>query len=351
MQCFFHKICRVELRNNGLRTRYISLSLLSVWALFSLCLSVLSLSDAYAAQTTVLQNVKLSTTNKQAIRIDIEFGIPLLYVKHFPQKAGEILQIQLKLKEGDGKRIHKEVRQANDISAPSGLASLLIYVTYEEGVPGGPYLTLRFSESVDFEVQAGSSLQSLAVIVKTEKEITSNTSGTKAKEKSTNEKKLKAGEKSEKQIDEMMAKARQTLTFGDSKGAAELLRKIIRMPGNKHQQDARELLGLALERSNEIPRAKFEYKKYLRLYTSGDGPERVRQRLTALQNLGVQRKKKLRRTRRGRKDDRYKVFGRWSQSYNSFFVQSQPDNDRLPDPGNFVASRIANSHLSLRGRY
>jgi len=314
-----------------------------VWSFF--VVSVFLSQNAISSET-VLQDIKL-VKQGDIVLIDIDFGLPLLYQKHFPQKFGEILQVQLSLNEDENRRIHKEVRQANDIQAPAGLEGFLIYVTYEEGVPGGPYLTLRFSRAVNFEVRAGSSLESLTIAV------TNYEAAEGAESESLPGD--RQGRRSnqavpEEKVDEMMAKARQTLTFGDAEGAIDLLRKIVRMPENKHTQDARELLGLALERSNQIPRAKFEYKKYLQLYKKGEGPERVKQRLLALQNLGLQPKKKLRRVRREDSDEEFKWFGHWSQSYHSYFVQEEAQQNENPDVLSFVASRIITSNLSLQGR-
>ena len=316
---------------------------------FFLTLFVLFVVISQNAQSseTVLQDIKL-VKQGDVVLIDIDFGLPLLYQKHFPQKFGEILQIQLSLNEGEDpdRRIHKEVRQANDIQAPPGLEGFLIYVTYEEGVPGGPYLTLRFSRAVNFEVRAGSSLESLTIAV-TNYDSAASPEGEAAGDQRSRRRNQAVPEE---KVDDMMAKASQALTFGDAEGAIDLLRKIVRMPENKHTQDAREYLGLALERSNQIPRAKFEYKKYLQLYKKGEGPDRVRQRLLALQNLGLQRKKKLRRARRDDVQEDFKWFGRWSQSYSSYFVQRERVANEDPDVLDLVASRIITSNVSLQGR-
>jgi len=134
-----------------------------------------------------------------------------------------------------------------------------------------------------------------------------------------------------------------------------LLRRIIAVSGNPHEQDARELLGLALERSGQIPRAKFEYKKYLELYKEGAGPVRVQQRLTALENVGgVERREKLRVAKRARKVEEWKFFGRLSQDYSIRLVEQNyddPDDDEQTILGTLVTSNRATTHASMRGRY
>lgn len=352
-------MCNHSLKRNELNVKLLKKAAglpRRLWVALLLILASLELSPVLASEV-VLQDIKLQRQGNLVL-VDIDFGVALLYQKHFPQKFGEILQIQLNLSEQHDRPIHKEVRQANDMQAPADLAGFLIYVTYEEGVPGGPYLTLRFSRPVSFEVRAGSSLENITIAVTDEGGPPTVTAGvdtaepleTESESASEGRRTTPQAAPDASQVDEMMAKARQTLTFGDASGAIELLRKIIRMPDNQQTQDARELLGLALERSNQIPRAKFEYKKYLQLYEKGEGPDRVRQRLTALQNLGVQPRQKLRRARREEQEEDFRWFGRWSESYSSYFVQYEPKEGK-PDPGAFVASRTTSSNLNLRGRY
>ena len=309
-------------------------------------------SEVFASET-VLDDVKI-TAEDGMTTIEIDLGLPLDYVKHFPQTFGEILQIQLQLDKSRDRRIHKEVRQGSDIKPPPGHEPLLVYVTYEEGVPGGPYLTLRFAHPVRFEVLAGSSLTTLTVKIHEAKKLAGKETPPLQDNKASPAETLRAQKQEEKKSedDELMAKARQALTFGDNTGAIELLRKVIAIPGSQHAQDARELLGLALERSNQIPRAKFEYKKYLQLYKKGEGPKRVQQRLIALQNIGLERRGKLRRTRRSTREDNFRTFGRLSQAYSSRFLQRAPqtDDDRVQSE-DLVLTRLVTTNLNVRSRY
>jgi hypothetical protein len=314
---------------------------------------LLLFSTPVFASETVLDDVRV-TAEDGMTTIDIDLGLPLGYVKHFPQTFGEILQIQLLLDKNKDRRIHKEVRQGSDIKPPPGHEPLLVYVTYEEGVPGGPYLTLRFAHPVRFEVLAGSSLTTLTVKIHEAKKLAAKEKLQLEDNKGEPADALRAQKqkKQKSEDDELMAKARQALTFGDNTGAIELLRKIIAIPDSPHAQDARELLGLALERSNQIPRAKFEYKKYLTLYKEGEGPNRVRQRLVALQNIGLERRKRLRPTRRRSREDRFRTFGRLSQAFSSRFLQRAPqtDDDRVQSE-DLVLTRFVTSNINVRGRY
>jgi len=314
-------------------------------------------STVVSASQVVLQDIKISAKDKDT-DIDIDLGVPLEYVKHFPQSFGEIVQIQLNLGPEQGREIHKEVRQGSDLQPPAGREPLLIYVTYEEGVPGGPYLTLRFVKPVHFRVDAQKNLNTLSIVVSGE-EPTAKMPELKDKpgDEPASEPTALATEpvKPENDLGQLMAKARQALTFGDNEGAIRLLRKIISVSGNPHEQDARELLGLALERSGQIPRAKFEYKKYLEIYKEGAGPTRVQQRLNALENIGgIERREKLRVAKRARKVEEFKVFGRLSQDYSVRTVElnsDDPTDNETTILGTVVQSQRLSTHGSMRSRY
>jgi len=409
------------------RTGIVYVKLLRRFAVLTFCLFVCFFSTpAVFAAPKVLKDIKIQTRENDT-KVDFEFGIPLRYVKHFPANSGEILQIQLLMEQDQGREIHKEVRQGPDLTTPDALNQLLIYVTYEEGVPGGPYLTLRFAHPVSFKVDADDDTSRLSVIIRddqskpkakpvvtakpevktppVEPPATPPVAPSKVGEpeismKTLEEQVFNQAKKSEAQLDqkqqsdeaskpstaqaeaqdakslseqtqtsagvpavaqsstlpdnkeadELMAKARQALTFGDNDGAIELLRRVIAMPENEQTQDARELVGLALERSNQIPRAKFEYKKYLKIYHEGEGPIRVSQRLQALQALDTERPKKLRESRR-RTAETFTTFGRLSQAITTRFQQRDPKNDDdVVGSEDLTLTRRIDSYLSLRSR-
>ena len=199
-------------------------------------------SASTIAAEVILKEIHI-TARDEDTKIDIDLGTPLEYVKHFPQSFGEIIQIQLKLPADQGRGIHKEVRQGNELKTPAGAEPLLIYVTYEEGVPGGPYLTLRFVKPVRFHVEAQPSPTHLSITVfgEPKKEATippveQIVEGQEAQPA------VVQPHPRDADLGQLMAKARQALTFGDNESAIRLLRKIIAASGNPHEQDARELL-------------------------------------------------------------------------------------------------------------
>lgn len=83
---------------------------------------------------------------------------------------------------------------------------------------------------------------------------------------------------------ELMERGRAALTRGDNASAINTFDQLLRLPPNRHSQEAQELIGLAHERNGEPDQAKNEYAQYLRLYPEGEGTERVRQRLANLES-------------------------------------------------------------------
>lgn len=68
--------------------------------------------------------------------------------------------------------------------------------------------------------------------------------------------------------------------------AVQLLTNAVQKPENANTPRALELLGLTRERKGQGAHARAEYEEYLRRYPSGEGADRVRQRLAALGETG-----------------------------------------------------------------
>ncbi len=312
--------------------------------IFLFAVATQSVAPVFAVQV-VLEEVEV-TTNDEATTFTINFGLPLEYQKHFPRNIGEIVQIQLSLgKDDDDDRVlHKEVREGGELLTPGGEKSVLVYVTYEEGVPGGPYLTLRFTHPVRFDIRPGTNRRSVAVIVYDDKEISEKSSIKSAAGE------INAKDKSGKSVDLMMAKARQAITFGNNKGAIDILRKVIRKKNHTHTQEANELLGLALERDKQIPRAKYEYRKYLKNYPEGEGSVRVSQRLAALRAIRAKPRRKLRRSKLAKRRDKIMTFGRFTQAYSEYYVDRELEG-LAEEIEQELQQRLLSSNFSVKSRY
>ena len=69
--------------------------------------------------------------------------------------------------------------------------------------------------------------------------------------------------------------------------AIQLLTNASQLPENANTPRAIELLGLAREKKGQAAHARAQYQEYLRRYPTGEGADRVRQRLAALEGPGT----------------------------------------------------------------
>ena len=76
--------------------------------------------------------------------------------------------------------------------------------------------------------------------------------------------------------------AENAIRDGNPDRAIALLTTAVAKPENPNSPRARELLGITREKKGQTAHAQAEYEEYLRRYPSGEGADRVRQRLAAL---------------------------------------------------------------------
>ncbi|MFP8879872.1 MAG: SPOR domain-containing protein, partial [Myxococcota bacterium] len=153
------------------------------------------------------------------------------------------------------------------------------------------------------------------------------------------------------QIASWMQAGRDHLTHGRPDQAIPLFTKVVSLPPHPLSAEAKELLGVARERNQQLAHAKAEYEEYLVLYPEGEGAARVRQRLEAL----------LTAAKPGRKDlpalpvrpsIRFDVFGTLASYYRldrrapsgleTITTESSLDNDL------FVSGRARLERVDIR---
>jgi tetratricopeptide (TPR) repeat protein len=79
-----------------------------------------------------------------------------------------------------------------------------------------------------------------------------------------------------------MDEGRAALKRGSFRDAVTLFTKVLGFPENQYSAEAQELLGFARQKNGQIAEARGIYEDYLRRYPSGEGNERVKQRLAGL---------------------------------------------------------------------
>jgi hypothetical protein len=91
-----------------------------------------------------------------------------------------------------------------------------------------------------------------------------------------------AGAEVEARAAELMGLAKDAVSKGNTETAINRLNQLLLLPPNSTTQDAQEMIGLAWERSGNLARARIEYELYLKLFKTGEGAERVAQRLASM---------------------------------------------------------------------
>jgi hypothetical protein len=88
----------------------------------------------------------------------------------------------------------------------------------------------------------------------------------------------------------LMQAGHDALADKNNPAATEAFNNLLLLPPNLYSQEAQEWVGVARERGGQNAKAKAEYELYLKLYTSGEGFERVQQRLARLGSTDVTNK-------------------------------------------------------------
>lgn len=84
----------------------------------------------------------------------------------------------------------------------------------------------------------------------------------------------------------LTSEAEQAIQDNNLDRAVQLLTNAVQQPENADTPRALELLGLTRERKGQAAHARAEYEEYLRRYPQGEGADRVRQRMAALDGAG-----------------------------------------------------------------
>ena len=251
-----------------------------------------------APQNLILQGIQI-TDNSDNFVIEIELGQSLHYLRHFPFASGSSLQIQLQPPPGSVRQ--NEVSQhptaprpaepgtaarspREQLAPPRNQALPLTDIIYEGDAAGGPYLTLRFKNNVEFSVVEGEHGRSMIITI-AKKEI--------GKLRSKLERRAAAADPprslsdlplpSSDKLDNLIDAALGAMENRDYGRAIFFLTQLLQFPTHKHSQVAKELVGVARERRGDLDRAALEYLEYLRLYPDGEDAERVKQRLAAVE--------------------------------------------------------------------
>jgi hypothetical protein len=198
----------------------------------------------------------------------ISFTVPIRYLRHTPRSRGDSVHIQffpLEVTASGGSAFAGR----ESIQIPRDFPLPIDEVTYQGVVAGQPFLDVRFTRPLHFEVRQGEDLRSLVIAFPPEP---GGAPPPRAARSAA----------PDGRIAEMMEEGRRAMTAGELDRAVLIYTKVLSLPEHSESPAAQEFLALARERKGQLAHAKAEYEAYLERYPDGESADRVRQRLDAL---------------------------------------------------------------------
>lgn len=110
---------------------------------------------------TLISDVLL-TKDKDSSNLQVDFASPVRHIGHFPEKEGDILQIKLRAisfhEFNENYSVLKKYLQnakAKDYNIED--------IRYEGDVPGGPFIIVKFTRPVTYEITEGEGLKAMLI--------------------------------------------------------------------------------------------------------------------------------------------------------------------------------------------
>lgn len=104
------------------------------------------------------------TTAPGCATIRIGFEIPIVYLRHFPYESGETLLVMVRPVGGNPRNLEPELPRQTASIPPSEFTALRDIV-FEGDAPGGPYLSILFTQELSYVVRQGRDYRSIVVYV------------------------------------------------------------------------------------------------------------------------------------------------------------------------------------------
>lgn len=247
-----------------------------------------------------LSGMRLVQT-KSCSLVKIDFNFRVRYASHFPQARGGELRIAVRaIDPAQASALSLLKREA--LRSPNASSTSIVSIDFEAGQPSGPELRIVFTSPTSYQVAQGADFSSIIIAISGASASTSckpvfpaddngwAASVTKAAPFASNRAPIapmprvsgKATEAQSRQAGAWMDEARAAMRKSDHATAVKTLTRVLTSPENEFTADALELLAVSHQKSGQIDRARSEYEDYLARYTTGEGADRVRQRLAGI---------------------------------------------------------------------
>lgn len=330
--------------------KYISKCLLLVIAL--------SLSESLLAAP--LEDLSLQKKGDD-VQVTISLTTPVHFLRFEPNAKARVVEIYYeRVPSSNPTEVWSDQEVRN--SPATSLTPAFTVTTRDQST--NPRLVVEFSKEVKFTVNAGSDSRSFVITLKPEKTMLPEVNDMRLPllptvvAPSALQTPPVAGSIEAIQADtnqqayKLMQAGRDALSDKNYLAAMEAFNNLLLLPPNAYSQDAQEWVGVARERGDQSAKAKAEYELYLKLYPSGDGFERVQQRLARLtveeqknKTDGVTKKTEARSFVQGGISSHY-YFGQSNyQSTYQFNGATQVDSYSMKDQSSLI------TNLDATGRF
>ncbi|TXT23055.1 MAG: hypothetical protein FD134_2299 [Gallionellaceae bacterium] len=244
-----------------------------------LALLVLSWGVPGLASAEMIDDIALGS-EKGKVVATIKLAGPVQYLRHFPRKQGQLLEIYYNILADTGTRDKWQDYETHK-SPPSNLIPGFTVTTRDQNTQ--PKLVVQFVRPVEFTVRGGKNNRSIVIFIQPEK-----FPGGLPELPEIAPEDLDAGKvpATASQAAALMTRGRDALLFFDYAAAVQAFDDLSRLPPNRHTQESQEWLGVAHEGANQPEQARAAYQLYLKKYSSGADVNRVKERLARLPATG-----------------------------------------------------------------
>jgi hypothetical protein len=226
---------------------------------------------------------------KECAVLVVKFNVRVRYASHFPQDKGDELRVSLNLIDrpvGLPRLSPREGVRVVDAQL-AGIRNVVLDLDRALG----PILRVQFERPVAYKVSQSKSFDTIAVLISRGgspdacASLIADQVGTGAQTGAPGSDKRPAGKISPadlRVVEASMDEARAAMKVRKYNEAIRLFGKVLKFPENKDSAEAQEYIGLAQQKAGQLAEARATYEAYLRRYKSGEGADRVRQRLDAI---------------------------------------------------------------------
>ncbi len=115
------------------------------------------------ARDRIIESALLNTVHHDVI-LEVKLTFPFRYQSHFPQESGEELRIRVAPVRVPASDLGAVFRREGMVP-PDAEKAAIDEVLYEGDIAGGPYVTVRFTRPVRYQVIPGNDYRSLSVVI------------------------------------------------------------------------------------------------------------------------------------------------------------------------------------------